>query len=75
MRETGKCMLRARGRSGPRVWVGSLGARIGHVVGHSALRAWSLAGRRDREKGGEEQAVWRGGADSEDPGTWGWEEG
>ena len=60
MRETGKCMLRARGRSGPRVWVGNLGARIGHVVGHSALRAWSLAGRRDRKKGGEEASCVEG---------------
>lgn len=47
-------MLRARGRSGPRVWAGSLGTRIGHAVGHNALRVWSLAGRRDRRKGREE---------------------
>jgi len=60
VRETGRCMLRARGRSGPQVWVGSLGARIGHAVGHNALHTWIPAGMRDRKKGGEEASCVEG---------------
>lgn len=39
----------------------------------SVSGAW--LGGETGEKEGRKQAVWGVGADSEDPGTWGWEEG
>ena len=36
--------------------------------------AW-LGGEAGGKEEGRKQVLWRGGADSEDPGTWGWDEG